>query len=203
MAEGRGERTIGSGHLVALFLGIVVLCCVFFILGYEMGRAQFERGSSASVAAKPAATAPEAAKEPPAPTGWPSGAAGGGSAAGKTGTAAAPAQPAKLAAPAKAPAKAPASSVATAPAASAASSALKPPDIPRGSIVLQVNANHNESDAVNLAKLLQEKGFPAFVLTPTTDNWYRVQVGPFSDAKSADQAKAALTQLGFKPMVRH
>jgi len=201
MAEGRGERTIGSGHLVAFFLGVVVLCCIFFILGYEMGRAQFERGSSPSAAAKPAATAPEAAKEPPVATGWPSGATGGGSAAGKTGTPApaASAQPAKSAAPSKAPAV----SAATAPAASAASNALKPPDIPRGSIVLQVNANHNESDAVNLAKLLQEKGFPAFVLTPTTDNWYRVQVGPFSDAKSADQAKAALTQLGLKPIVRH
>ncbi|HKO05019.1 MAG TPA: SPOR domain-containing protein [Candidatus Acidoferrales bacterium] len=199
MAEGRAERTIGSGHLVALFLGIVVLCCVFFILGYEMGRAQFERGSSASVAAKPAATAPEAAKEPPASTGWPSGAAGGGSAPGKAGAPATSAQPAKSAAPSKAPA----SSGGTAPAAGAASNTLKPPEIPRGSIVLQVNANHNESDALNLAKLLQEKGFPAFVLTPSTDNWYRVQVGPFADAKAADQAKAALTQLGFKPMVRH
>src|SRR5271168_2861146 len=76
MAEGRGERTVGSGHLIALFLGIVVLCCVFFILGYEMGRAQFERGG-ATVAAKPAspAQAPPAQSATSATPGWPSGTA--------------------------------------------------------------------------------------------------------------------------------
>src|SRR5208282_3814998 len=136
--------------------------------------------------------------EPPASTGWPSGAAGGGSAPGKAGAPATSAQPAKSAAPSKAPA----SSGGTAPAAGAASNTLKPPEIPRGSIVLQVNANHNESDALNLAKLLQEKGFPAFVLTPSADDWYRVQVGPYTDAKSADQAKAALAHEGFKAITK-
>jgi len=195
MAEGRGERTIGSGHLVALFLGIVVLCCVFFILGYEMGRAQFEKGGGTAVATKPAAPAPTADKEEPASPGWPSGAAGGASSAAKTGPAAASEQPAKSAAPAKSP---PASGGA----ASAASNGLKAPPIPRGSIVLQVAANRNESDALNLAKLLQEKGFPAFVLTPSTDDWYRVQVGPYADVKSADQAKAALAHEGFKAITK-
>jgi DedD protein len=193
MAEGRGERTIGSGHLVALFLGIVVLCCVFFILGYEMGRAQFEKGGSTAVAAKPAAPAPAAAKEQPASSSWPSGTPGGASSAG----AAASPQPAKAAPPAK-------SSAASAASAGAASKGLKPPEIPRGSIVLQVAANRNESDAFNLAKLLQGKGFPAFVLTPATpDDWYRVQVGPYADPKSAEQAKAALTHEGLKPIVKH
>jgi cell division septation protein DedD len=187
MAEGRGERTIGSGHLVALFLGIVVLCCVFFILGYEMGRAQFEKGGAA-VAAKPATPAPSA--ETPS-AGWPS-ATSSSSASAKTTTAAAPAKPAPSKAPEAAPSKA----------ASAAAGLLKPPDIPKGSIVLQVAANKNESDALNLAKLLQEKGFPAFVLTPSTDDWYRVQVGPFADAKAAEQAKTALAHEGFKAIAK-
>jgi len=201
MAEGRGERTIGSGHLVALFLGIVVLCCVFFILGYEMGRAQFEHGTGAAVAAKPAATPPVAAKEEPASPGWPSGAAGGASAPAKTAPPAASAQPAKS----PAPANSPAASGPSRGAASAASTGLKAPEIPRGSFVVQVAANRVESDALNLAKLLQGKGFPAFVLTPSTsDDWYRVQVGPYADAKSADQAKAALSHEGFnKAIVKH
>jgi len=198
MAEGRAERTIGSGHLVALFLGIVVLCCVFFILGYEMGRAQFEKGGGTAVAVKPAAPAPAVAKEEPASPGWPSGSSGGASAPGKTGSAAASAQPAKSGAPAKSPA----ASGSSGGAAGAASNGLKAPEIPRGSIVLQVAANRNESDALNLAKLLQEKGFPAFVLTPSTDDWYRVQVGPYSDVKSADQAKAALAHEGFKAIAK-
>lgn len=193
MAEGRGERTIGSGHLVALFLGIVVLCCVFFILGYEMGRAQFERGG-ATVATKPAAPAPATApkEETPSP-GWPSGTSGGGSAPAKSSTPAGSVPPATAS-------KAPAGG--SGGAHGSAAESLKAPEIPRGAIVLQVAANRNESDALNLAKLLQEKGFPAFVLTPSTDDWYRVQVGPYADAKSAEQAKAALAHEGFKAIAK-
>lgn len=190
MAEGRGERTIGSGHLVALFLGIVVLCCVFFILGYEMGRAQYEHGGASANAARsaaPAASTPTPAKpETPAP-GWPT---SGSSAAAEGSKAAAP-----VASPSPAAAK-------PAPAHAAPPASLKAPEIPRGSIVLQVSANNNEADALGLAKVLQEKGFPAFVLTPSTDQWYRVQVGPYADAKSAEQAKAALAKLGFKAFKR-
>jgi DedD protein len=193
MTEGRGERTIGSGHLVALFLGIVVLCCVFFILGYEMGRAQFERGGS-SVAVKPATTAPAPATSTETPSaGWPSATSSSNSAPAKT---TATATPAKTAPSGKVPA------ASTGGSRSAAAGLLKPPDIPKGAIVLQVAANKNESDALNLAKLLQEKGFPAFVLTPSTDDWYRVQVGPFADAKAAEQAKTALAQEGFKPIAK-
>jgi cell division septation protein DedD len=194
MGEGRGERTIGSGHLVALFLGIVVLCCVFFILGYEMGRAQFERGGGSTVATKPAAPPPAATtkEEPPSPN-WPSTAPASGAAAKPT-TSAGPAQPAPSS---KAPAGGSGSSKGTAP------GSMKAPEIPRGAIVLQVSAHRNESEALNLAKLLQEKGFPAFVLTPSTDDWYRVQVGPYADAKSAEQAKAALVREGFKPISKH
>ena len=190
MAEGRGERTIGSGHLVALFLGIVVLCCVFFILGYEMGRAQFEKGGGTAVATKPASTtaAAPAKEETPSP-GWPSATPSGSTSAANP--------PATTAAGAsKAPAKASGGT------GHAITGSLKAPAIPRGSIVLQVAANRNESDALNLAKLLQEKGFPAFVLTPSTDDWYRVQVGPFADAKTAEQAKAALAHEGFKAIAK-
>jgi len=79
---------------------------------------------------------------------------------------------------------------------------MKPPDLSKGGIVLQVLASKSESDSLNLAKILQEKGFPAFVLTPSSDGWYRVQVGPFPDAKAAEQAKTALAQEGFKAFVK-
>jgi len=200
MAEGRGERTIGSGHLVALFLGIVVLCCVFFILGYEMGRAQYEHGGASASAARTGGPAPSAAPAAPAPSpakpetpapGWPSASTPGTAAGSKP--AAAPAPAAGTTAAAAHPA-----TPHPAPAAS-----LKAPEIPRGALVLQVAANKNESDALGLAKILQEKGFPAFVLTPSgeADPWYRVQVGPYADAKSAEQAKAALAKAGFNKTI--
>jgi DedD protein len=53
MASGsrRGsERVLGSGHLIGIFLGMVVLCCVFFTLGYVMGHSQDPAGRLSSIA---------------------------------------------------------------------------------------------------------------------------------------------------------
>ena len=36
-----GERVLESRHLVGLFLGVVLLCGVFFTLGYVMGKTQY------------------------------------------------------------------------------------------------------------------------------------------------------------------
>jgi cell division septation protein DedD len=214
MAEGnRGERTIGSGHLVALFLGIVVVCCVFFILGYEMGRTQFERGAAPASASKGASPAPAKGKDEPLPPGWSTATPAASNSPGKSGatpaaSASGAAQPAGHAsAPAASPAKAAGAKPSSPSASQKAKSgggldAYQPPQIPRGAVVLQVAANRNETDALNLAKILQEKGFPAFVLTPSTDDWYRVQVGPFADAKTADEAKSALAREGFKAIVK-
>src|SRR5271156_4162770 len=38
---GGGDRILESRHLVGLFLSVVLLCGVFFSLGYVMGRTQF------------------------------------------------------------------------------------------------------------------------------------------------------------------
>src|SRR5271157_492447 len=39
--RGSGDRVLESRHLVGLFLGVVLLCAVFFSLGYVMGRSQY------------------------------------------------------------------------------------------------------------------------------------------------------------------
>jgi len=40
-------------------------------------------------------------------------------------------------------------------------------------------AVQREDDAMALAQALQQKKFPAFVITPCTDKYYRVHVGPY------------------------
>ena len=50
----RGDRVLESRHLVGLFVGVVILCAVFFTLGYVMGRSQY-------TSAVQAADAPERA----------------------------------------------------------------------------------------------------------------------------------------------
>ena len=53
-----------------------------------------------------------------------------------------------------------------------------------------------------LAQALQERKFPAIVTTPSTDKYYRVQIGPYPDAKSATVARRELEKQGFKSIVR-
>ncbi len=68
--------------------------------------------------------------------------------------------------------------------------------------MLQVAAVQRESDAMALAQALQQKKFPAYVITPGTDKFYRVQVGPYADTQSATIARNDLEAKGFKSIVK-
>jgi cell division septation protein DedD len=74
--------------------------------------------------------------------------------------------------------------------------------IPPGAILLQVAASPRESDALTLAGALRQKGFAVFVLEPSADNFYRVEVGPYADRQSMRLAKLALNREGFQVMVK-
>jgi DedD protein len=75
--------------------------------------------------------------------------------------------------------------------------------VPAGSYVLQVAAMRQSVDANAVVTSLKTKRFPAFVVNPTTDKYYHVQVGPYHDLKSADAAKKGLESAGFKAIVKH
>jgi cell division septation protein DedD len=74
---------------------------------------------------------------------------------------------------------------------------------PAGTYTLQVAALRKEADAHAVAASLLKKKFPAFVVSPTTDKYFHVQVGPYSDSKSAEAAKKGLENAGFKAIVKH
>lgn len=76
------------------------------------------------------------------------------------------------------------------------------PLISKGAIVLQVAALTQEDSAVAMAEALRKKNFPAFVLGPSTDRYYRVWVGPYADTESAIVAKGMLEKAGFKAIVK-
>jgi cell division septation protein DedD len=79
---------------------------------------------------------------------------------------------------------------------------LNTPPIPPGATVLQVAALDHEADALAMAQALQQKGFPAFVLTPANDQFYRVQVGPYANAPAASAARLKLENQGFKSIIK-
>lgn len=213
-----GDMTLESRHLVGLFLGVVVLCCVFFTLGYVMARSQpgaveaAGLGTGVSPASVPApGSLPGAVKPDPAELDVPAPADWHYPSAAEAAKPAAKLEPQKpkvalnrppVTPPRARPTIGSAPGTETRPVA-AKSSVTPPPLVAKGAIVLQVAALTRESDALALANAIQRKSFPSYVSTPVgNDKFYRVQVGPYGDMESAEIAKKSLLREGFKVIVK-
>jgi len=85
---------------------------------------------------------------------------------------------------------------------SASKSVVAPPQAPRGSFTVQVAALTKQADALNVASTLMKKKFPAYVVPPQGDKYYRVQVGPYPTQKAADAARKSIESAGFKAIVK-
>jgi septal ring-binding cell division protein DamX len=213
-----GERVLESRHVIGLFLLMLLFSGVFFTLGYVMGRSQTDNPVSAAtdffgrpekkISPKPEAPAqrPGYKSSPPAPatdtaappnSDWEFYHAGDSK---KTDDHLKPVV--STSAPAQ---KNPVlvKSAASSKTSTGSSKSASAPLIPGGAYTLQVAALRKESDALELASRLQKKRFPAFVLSPQTDKYYRVQVGPYVDAKAVDAARKGLEGAGFKAIVKH
>jgi cell division septation protein DedD len=208
---GAGERVLESRHVIGLFMLMLLFSGVFFTLGYVMGRNQYDgqvRAASNPRTLQPTPVAPKSdpsAKRPqdarrnsdPATdvnsqpnSDWSFYNAGKSSSPDDN-------LPPAWAAPAASPRNV------SAPARSKPGKLATPPAIPSGSYTLQVAALRREADALSLASHLQKKKFPAFVVSPQGDKYYRVHVGPYADQKSADAARKGLEGAGFKAIVKH
>jgi len=215
-----GDRKSGSDfvlesrHLAGLFLLLVVIFGVVFTLGYLLGRSQYDTKLRTAFSKPDASLAlgtgpANASSEKPADrTAAP---AGGNSQWDYSHAAepkavsdhlAPPALPTPLARPVGA--KPAGSQLASPNPASSQNvpSSFHPPHIPKGAITLQVAAVVHEGDALALAQALQGKKFPAFVLNPDVDKYYRVQVGPYKDTQSAVSARHELEAQGFKSITK-
>lgn len=220
--RGGGDRVLESRHLVGLFLGVVLLCSVFFTLGYVMGRTQY--GPPLPLHAS-AATRDLIVTPPVKPLGDAVPSSGGGewdfysdknankldppAPAPSASIAPAPSAvtpPLTTAKPSPSPKSSRASSYASPKPVAATPADLRrfqAPRLARGAFVLQLAAVSKETDAVGLADALQQKHFPAFVLAPAGDPLYRVQVGPYADQAAAQRAKDSLDHAGFKAIIKH
>jgi cell division septation protein DedD len=206
------DWVLGGRHLAGIFVLLVVLFGMVFTLGYLLGRNQYDaqlRAAASTLPGKPDSVSdkPVKARRGPAET-------------DKLEKPLAPAdwdfyhsaEPAKPAEPMPEPPKSVVPSRANAPVAGKSASriqsarsntkSLDPPTVPRGAVVLQIAAMARQADAVALAQALQRKKFPAFVLPPRAGRYYRVRVGPYADAQSADFARQKLESQGFKAITR-
>ncbi len=211
-----------SRHVIGLFMLMLVFSGVFFALGYVMGRNQYDgqvraastprttpdyaippkseptpkrpKNSASTPFSTPAAS-PDENEQPSSDWGFYN--------AGKV----APDDrlrpgPATATQPSATP-----SAIATSKTPSHAAyvppKSVTPPQAPVGTYTLQVAALRKEADAHAVASSLQKKKFLAFVVAPTTDKYYHVQVGPYPDLKSVEAAKKGLEGAGFKAIVKH
>ena len=211
-----GDFVLESRHLIGLFLLLVVIFGVVFTLGYLLGRSQFDtKLSAASVKtvddADPPAPPPVAKSKskpdtndpapPPAASDWDF----YHSADAKTTEDHLQPPPVKNVS-AKQPVDAPKPAATKASKQDKTPAPLDAPLIPKGKIMLQVAAVTSEGDALALAQALQQKKFSAFVIPPSkapgSDKFYRIQVGPYADNKSASAARQDLEAKGFKSIIK-
>jgi DedD protein len=176
------EITLGTGKMLVLFFGLVVLCSVFFALGFKLGR-------SASLG--------------PELTSTPSSTATGNAVAKPAAKPADPV-PAKVDTP---PAPGPADNAAkSADADSKSTSTPAPTDstaapAPSSNYYVQIAAVSKQEDAEALVEALKKKQYAAFS-TALSDKLIRVQVGPFSDIKEAEATRAKLVGDGYNPILK-
>jgi DedD protein len=213
------EITLGTAKLLGLFFGLVVICAVFFALGYTLGRKSDSGLAAASPAVplqttsnglKPASSTPsqpapqmtfykavEQKDANPQLTPAPSNAG----VAGPTPAGQAPASSSPASSPS---ASAPGTSSGTP---SQPPQTGNPPDpmaaLPTTGYFVQVAAVSKQDDADALVDALKKKQYPAFAAANSaTDKLFRVQVGPFPDVKDAEAMRTRLINDGYNPILK-
>lgn len=192
------EITLGTGKLLVLFFGLVGVCALFFALGYSLGRK-----SEPAVTTASAALTPQTSSNTTKANGGP------------TGNATPPmtfykaveqkdANP-ELTAPADA--KADTTAAANSTTTTAATPAANPNDsttaLPISGYFVQVAAVSKQEDAEALVDALKKKEYPAFVAAQaTTDKLFRVQLGPYGEAKEAEAMRTRLVGDGYSPILK-
>jgi cell division septation protein DedD len=197
------EITLGTAKLLGLFFGLVIVCAVFFALGYTLGR-KSEAGLATLSPAAPLQTSsnrnkPAGSNTQPAPPMTFYKAVEQKDANPQL----TPATDAVSSSPASAdqtPSSA-SSSAAQAPSQSTPPDPLAP--IAAGNYFVQVAAVSKEDDAQALVDALKKKQYPAFVASnSTTDKLFRVQLGPFGDIKEAENMRTRLVNDGYNPILK-
>jgi DedD protein len=180
------EITLGTGKMLALFFGLVILCAIFFGMGFSMGRNSVKSAPellpspSASGSTRPSASAgkpveqTETAGTPdskPAQQSQPTPDSGSSNNSGQTATA--PDQ-----------------------------SGPQAPGVSGAGYFVQVAAVSKQEDAEALVESLKGRQYAAFIVNPSPDKFFHVQVGPFTDIKDAENMRAKLVSDGYNPILK-
>ena len=189
------EITLGTGKLLGIFFGLVLLCSLFFTMGYMMGRSnaagsKTEIVGSETTGGSPAGKPSAVDKTPtPAPVAVVS---GGDNHSASSSVAPTPDPAASSTNP-------PATLV---PASASASSNPDAKPAAAATYLVQVAAVSKRDDADVLVSQLQKKQYPAFVGNNSGDALFHVLVGPLTDPKDAESMRGRLSADGYNAIVK-
>jgi cell division septation protein DedD len=218
------EITLGTGKLLGLFFLLVMVCGVFFAIGYSVGKSSAKEqalNDQAANAAAEAASVPDsrkpsavvAIKAPSPGEAQPAEAKSSDLTFYKSVQQDQPNT--KLTDKPSDPLPATTTKVTNVAATPQAiiTAAAKPPasegspttaSADHGAYMVQIAAVSKQEDAAALAGALKKKSYDVFVVTSPTgaDNLFHVQVGPFASLQEADAMKAKLIGDGYNAFVR-
>ncbi len=205
------EITLGTGRLLGLFFGFVLVCGIFFGIGFTMGRSAAAAGGPITTApavpsvAVPTGAKPTAGKDVPVtdcPAGQNCTPASSAAAAPADAAATAPAPEAQTEAPKAESAAAPPHTEAAVSPAAEVTHAAAAGTTPQPGFVVQIAAVSKKEDADTLLGALRKKSYPVFLAPDTGDHLFHVQIGPFADRKEAQAMKEKLAGDGYNAIVK-
>ena len=189
------EITLSTGKLLGVFFFLVILCGVFFTMGYMLGKSTGSGGHNEIVGAVPVSGSPagkpaagnKAAQSQPQNSSAATNSVGADTSSAKT---------------PDAQNNQPASSSKSPDQSSSQSGANNAANASPGSFMVQVAAVSKQEDAEILKAALQKKQYPVFIATSAGDPLFHVQVGPFTDRKDAEAMKTRLAADGYGAIVK-
>ena len=179
------EITLGTGKMLALFFGLVILCAIFFGMGYSMGRSSVKTGpellpspsGARPAAVNQAAPAPATVAKPQVPEqNSAQSSSGSDNTSASAGNAQQPASP--------------------------SGQADAQPPAPGTGYFVQVAAVSKQEDAEALVEALKARQYQAFTANQPADKLFHVQVGPFTDIKDAEAMRTKLVSDGYNPILK-
>ena len=202
------EITLGSATLLAIFFGLVLLCGLFFGMGYTLGRRApvqtaadaADRGTTAALISdgrsKPSASAQAPVPQPmidDTPTPDPQPDAGSSGASGDTSAGATKAQVQETAL----------QTATVKPAMPTPSdAATRANGISPNGIMVQIAAVSNQPDADVLVGALRRHGYTVTVRRDAADALLHVQVGPFATRAEANAMRQKLLADGYNAILK-
>lgn len=220
-AEDDREITLGTRSLLGIFFGLVLICGIFFGLGYSVGRvSEGAIGPSEAETTAPPATSltkpsPQETVSQPVPdapttpdgapavvptTGAPTTSASvpaGSAPAAATSSPSAAVVPAATVFPAN-----PAAAPTAAPAVVPAVEKTVVPTASAGTLMVQVAAVSVPQDADILVAALRQHGYTAVIRREPEDQLLHVQIGPFTSRAQAQSMRGRLLADGYNAVIR-